>query len=280
MSTYKLLSGETISYEPTPEAADFVARVAVLVNDPTSSVSDVVGLIYGDENPLLVPGIIPGRNAVTAAVLEDKTYHVLLDLLDQKRVMAGTFDPARSEAAHTVSVSDGAEQLGISESAVRQAIAAGRLPAVKRGGSHWLQPEAVAGYRVTTRGPAKRAAQPDRTQLPGPSGEGPGRPVQVAFGTSGDHVLQLRHDGIVTISDDGLAQIDRWSKIYVTTGWKPDGSLRFFELRPSSKAHFPISLSTESMTWGPFFVVGPYEQARHENNAKKARAEWDAVRKG
>jgi excisionase family DNA binding protein len=42
-----------------------------------------------------------------------------------------------------ISVQEAAEQLGVTPSAVRQHIASGRLPAVKRGGVWWLEPRDV-----------------------------------------------------------------------------------------------------------------------------------------
>ncbi|MBO0700484.1 MAG: hypothetical protein J2P46_18950, partial [Zavarzinella sp.] len=162
MNTYKLQNGETIEYpDPSRPVADFLARVRIAANDPTVSLDTLIGLIYGPENPLLDHAMLPGRAMVTKEVFANPVYHVMQDQIGVKREQIGLYDPAAARAAHSLSVQDVAKELGITPAAVRQAIAARRLPAMYDNGQWWVMPQAVASYKVSTRGP-KRADTPRR----------------------------------------------------------------------------------------------------------------------
>src|SRR5690625_3742033 len=153
MKTHKLLSGEIVRYSPPPEVDRYIDRLKVAANDPTVTVGELVDMVYSEENPILVRDIIPGRGVVTRQVFEDPAFHVMQDLIEQKRIQAGHLDREAAESMHTMTVQEAAERLGISESAVRQAIYAKRLAARKVGGSWRLYPGGVEAYRVSNRGP-------------------------------------------------------------------------------------------------------------------------------
>ncbi|KYF76558.1 hypothetical protein BE17_10810 [Sorangium cellulosum] len=52
-----------------------------------------------------------------------------------------------------ITVPEAARRLGVGDSAIRQAIKVGRLRAQKDGGTWYVDPDAVAAYRVSNRGP-------------------------------------------------------------------------------------------------------------------------------
>lgn len=154
IETYELLAGDTLEFPaPPPPVAAFIRRAQSAAKDRSVSVDHLIELIYGRENPVLDQTIFPTRGAVTKAVLADPLYHLMLDLLDRKRVQAGTLDPEKAAARYTVTVPEAARTLGVHESAVRQAIAAHRLSSWKRGARHFLDPNEVANYRPAPHGP-------------------------------------------------------------------------------------------------------------------------------
>jgi excisionase family DNA binding protein len=158
MATHIDRHGGAIEHAPSPAVREFLQALQATVDDASASVGDLVELLYSADNPLLdPPGPAPGRGVVTRRALADPSYLVMLDLLDRKRVQRGALDRAAARAAASVSVSEAASRLGVSTSAVRQAIARGTLAAVKQGGTWWLTPEAVATYRVSRTGPAPAA---------------------------------------------------------------------------------------------------------------------------
>lgn len=179
MERHTTISGEVLEYpRPGPELAAFLGRVRTAAEDPRVSEGELVELIYGLENPLLDKTIFKGRGAVTTEVFANPVYHVMLDLLDAKRVQTGTLDPERAAGRYTMTVTEAAEFLGVTSSAVRQAIAAKHLDAWKKGGLHFLDPQTVETYRsrVKRRGP--RAA--------GARGEGGGEGGRAGGADDGD----------------------------------------------------------------------------------------------
>lgn len=173
MERYTTIAGEVLEYpRPEGELARFFARVVDAAHDPRVSEGQMVELIYGSENPMLDQTIFEGRGAVTREVFDDPLYHVMLDLLDQKRVAMGTLDPERAAGRYTMTAAEAAEELDMTPGAVRQAIAAKRLDAWKKGGRYLLDPHSVATYRdhVVRRGPKPRPALEARIgNVPGAS---------------------------------------------------------------------------------------------------------------
>lgn len=156
MERHTTIAGETLEYpRPTGELAAFLARVRAAAEDPRVSEGELVELLYGRENPLLDHTIFRGRGAVTREVFANPVYHVMLDLLDAKRVQVGTLDPERAAQRYSMTVTEAAEVLGMTTSAVRQAIAAKHLAAWKTGPVYLLDPSSVETYRdrVKRRGP-------------------------------------------------------------------------------------------------------------------------------
>lgn len=157
METYTTLTNETIEYDAQePSVAAFLARVRSATNDPDVTESALTELIYGSENPILDHTIFPHRGAVTKAVFGNPLYHVMLDLLDQKRVQVGTLDLELAKADYTVTVAEAAEKLGITPGAIRYAIKAQKLSAIKNGGVWLIHPNSVNSYQVSLRGPKRK----------------------------------------------------------------------------------------------------------------------------
>lgn len=162
LERHTTIAGEVLEYaRPGPDLARFLARVRAAAEDPRVSEHELVELIYGRENPLLDQTIFPGRGAVTREAFANPLYHVMLDLLDAKRISVGTLDPVRAAGRYTMTVSEAAAELGVSPSAVRQAIERGQLASWKKGPRlHLLDPHSVATYRdhVQRRGPRPEPA--------------------------------------------------------------------------------------------------------------------------
>lgn len=260
MPTHTLISGDIVAYDAAPELVTFLDRATAAARDPAVSVADMVELLYGEANPLLVRGVIPGRGYVTPEILANPAYRVVLDLLDRKRVALGSLDLQAVAVTHTISVTETARRLGVSSSAIRQAIASGRLAAVKIGGQHWLREEAIASFQVARRGP-----QPAEERPP---------VLRVRMGTAGDAALQVRTDGELTIrsqSARGLrtGEVTGWTWVVVKTARKDLGSLRVFELVPGTVE--------DSIEVGDLAVSGRFEILRKINESKAASAAWKAA---
>ena len=153
MPTYKLMSGETITYpEPAPEVAAFLARVQAAADDPAVDLNGLISLIYSAENPLLDTTMLPGRAMVTKAAFNNPAYRIITNLMGEKSVRLGLLDPVAAEACYTISVNEAAEQLGITPGAVRAAIKARKIAAHLRNGEWYTRPESIAAYKVSNRG--------------------------------------------------------------------------------------------------------------------------------
>ncbi|MBW2256949.1 MAG: helix-turn-helix domain-containing protein [Deltaproteobacteria bacterium] len=264
MPTYTTITGEVLEFAtPTPEVQNFLARVAEAANDPGVSVSELVGLIYSEENPLLVTGIIPGHGFVTREVHANPVYHVLVDQLSLKRVQLGMLDVEVAHADYTLSVMEAAAELGISTSAVRQAIHAHRLSAVKKGKKWWVHPDSVASYQVSARGPLPEIKEITR----GPVGE----PLEVVRGSAEGVGLKLWHDGHAEPGNSrGGAHQERvtgWHRAVVLTYVKGRSSARYFDLQPGDEEN--------EVVIGPLEVRGRFRVVQKLNNARKARAAFE-----
>jgi len=153
-TTYTTLSGFTIEHTiPVGAIAAFMDNVRDAADDSRLGIDSMITLVYGQSNPLLDRTTFTGVGAVTPAVFANPLYHVLLDRIGRKRVQLGLLDLAATEARYTVTPEEAADQLGISVSAVRQAIERHKLPAWKRGGRIFLDPVSIATYAVSNRGP-------------------------------------------------------------------------------------------------------------------------------
>lgn len=149
------VSGHRIAYEPSPKVVTFLRRLAEMVTDGSVSENEFVGLAYSKENPILDHAMFPTRGAVTKDVLADPAYAVLTDLLFRKRLAISGEDVSKIAARYTMTVSEAAAELGIHESAVRQAIAAKRLPSWISDGKHYIDPRSLKDFETGTRGPKR-----------------------------------------------------------------------------------------------------------------------------
>lgn len=148
------VSGRCIEYSPTPKASSFLERLEKLAADPKVAEQQLIGLAYSQENPILDASFHPGRGMVTRAVLDDPAYEVMVDLLFRRRMAEDGVSAETLAARYSMTVAEAAEELGIHESAVRQAIAAKRLASwIKDGNRHYLDPRAVRTLEVGTRAP-------------------------------------------------------------------------------------------------------------------------------
>lgn len=151
--THTTVTGHHIELDATPKVAAFLRRLEEGVDDPKTSERDLIGLAYSNENPFLDHTMFPGRGAVTKEVLDDPAYHVMTDLLFRKRLAEEGTDVARLAARYSMTPAEAAEELGITVGAVRQMIAAKRIPSWMRDGRHYIDPRSLKGLEVGTRGP-------------------------------------------------------------------------------------------------------------------------------
>jgi excisionase family DNA binding protein len=181
---YTLLSGETVDFTaPSGELGAFLRRVLAAARDPAVGEQELTELVFGPANPLLDKSVVPGKTVPTSEVYRDPVFHVMLDCIARKRMPPDAVVVSARER-YTMTVPEAASQLGVSESAVRQAIYAGRLRARKEGGTYYLDPSSVGGYRVSRRGPRRR----DKAQKPLPGGV-----LEARIGAGSDASFRVKH---------------------------------------------------------------------------------------
>lgn len=278
MPTHETMSGHTIEYErPPPQVAAFLQRLHEMLEDPQVDEQQMIGVAYSTENPILAQGLFPGRGAVTREVLANPLYHVMGDLLARKHLAKSGGDAAALAAEHTVTVPEAARALGITEDAVRKAIAGRRLPSWLRDGRHMLHPQSVAAFasllEVDDRSRPGRARTDERSEaerkrdarvnrdLEVKLGNVPGTSFRVSYKPElGD--LQRAggnvHEGVIR---------DGWKKIAVLARSEKFG-LRFWLLEPKGPAVHELAV-------GPFFIRGRFTET-HINNEARAKEAWDA----
>lgn len=274
---YTTIAGNVIDYVPSPDEADFLARVVRATNDPNVTEAQLIELVYGRENPILDQSVFAGRGAVTASVVENPIYRVLLDLLDQKRVIDGKLDVAKAAEAYTLSVADAAKRLEMSPGAVRQAIQAGNLAAWKKGATYFLEPRSVDTYRsrVARRGPSAASSATERRPAVSPSDVVPSEPAGSAFalrarmGSATGWSFRLKAPHIEIVETDGHARVGVVSSFeraaIAFSGKKVN---RFFVLEPADE---PFRYD-----FGPFFIEGRFRVAEKVNNAQEASERFKA----
>lgn len=255
MRRYKMLSGDVIEYEaPAKEVDDYLAQIKVAANNPDISPGELVDLMYSEDNPLLKTGIIPGRGVVTREVSNHPVYHVMLDLLEQKRIQAGVLDREAAESQYTMTVSEAADRLGVSKSAVRQAIQKNKLAGRKVGRRWKLYPESVDAYEVSNRGP------------------NPKRPLSVRMGAIEGLSCRVKMPEHLEDSDKegGIRTgvLRRWRSVAVIIGGKdiekvPDRKgYTFWELAPADEEN--------KIEVGPFYLHGPFRVVRKVEHSREA----------
>ncbi len=158
---YTTTLDEVIEYErPNAETAAFIKRVERAALDPRVTHAELVGLVYGTENPILEQGRFEGHGAVTPATLANPVYAVLTDLLQAKRIGSGATTALKLKKAFTMTVSEAKAILGMTAGGVRKAIESKYLTALKDGNQFLIDPRSVEQYaldrkpRGVNRGPA------------------------------------------------------------------------------------------------------------------------------
>ena len=161
MTTYTTTGGRVLNYDDSsPRLAAFLARVHAASLDNSITTDDMILLVYGPDNPLLDPTILPGRYMVTPVVFANPIHHVLNDLLFLKGVRLGRVDMEKAHSRFTISIPDAAKQLGVTGQALRSAIESYRLSAIFKNGQWWTSPQAVATFKVSKAGRPKKRKSP------------------------------------------------------------------------------------------------------------------------
>lgn len=247
------LDGHELVYdEPGGDLAAFLDRVVAYANDPQTSDDKLIELIYGVENPILDKTIFPGRGAVTREAFNNPVYHVMLDWLCRKQQALGKLDVDAAIAAATMTVAEAAAELGMTTSAVRQAIRARKLAAVKVGRGYMLAPHDVATY-------AKHS------QRRGPAG---GPMLEARIGNVEGKSCRLKAVGSERVSREGsksdvVVQVFRRAAVAISekraNGEKTN---RMFVLEPGE--------AVNEYRRGPFWIRGRFKIVEKINNAKAA----------
>jgi excisionase family DNA binding protein len=260
---YTLLSGETVEFTaPAGDLGAFLKRVLSAAKDPAISERELTELVHGPENPMLEPGVVPGKTVATVEVYRDPIFHVMLDCIARKRTPSGS-GVVSGRARYTMTVPDAARQLGISESAVRQAIYSNRLRARKDGGTYYLDPQSVAGYRVSRRGPRRR--EPVQRSAPGGS-------LEARIGSGSDASFRVKHARDERDLDERRGA--EWAGT-IPGGWHRIAVLgttrdraRYWEIEPAegeSVLHFE-----------GFYLRGGFRIVETVSSTPKARAAFNA----
>lgn len=262
--SYRTVNGQTLEYEATPKVAAFLRRLEEGVENPKVGEQELVGLAYSSENPILDHTMFPGRGAVTKVVLDDPAYHVMTDLLFRKQIAEQEVDVDKLAAKYSLTVGQAAAELGIHESAVRQAIAAKRIASWLKDGKHFLDPRSLKSIEFGTRGPKKGAF---RASAPIPASD----PLDVVMGHEKGTSLKIKPSLPETerISGNRLrGTLPKWKRVVVmTTG--DGGSRRAFVLEPGPEQN--------EFTHGPFSVKGRFVISERANSASKADEFWKSA---
>lgn len=255
------LSGHDIKYpDPDPKLDRFLKRARDLCEDPKASEDDLVLLVYGEDNPILDRTFFPGRGMVTAVVIENPVYHVLLDLLGRKRAAIKGHTAEQLGKPFTLTVPQAAEQLGVTEDAINKGIRARRIPAWVKDGQRYVDPRALAVLKL-----GKQGKVPDGFMR-----------LKVRVGASHSGQLRVKHAGgelpnkAEPIPYAIETTLPRSQRVAVLTAGA-DGSLRMFELIPGeTEAKLP--------PFEGFTVEGNFEIARKINGAAAARKAWEGFK--
>lgn len=159
--SYTLVTGRVIRYQADDKMLAFLDELRAPASDAKTTENDLISFVYSDANPLLVVlwrGMAP---MVTGKTLANPAYRVARDLLERKRYAARGIDVKKLAAEYTLTVSDAAKTLGVHESAVRQAIQAGRLASWIRNGRTMLHPKWTKQFAGSLKGKGKPGPKPN-----------------------------------------------------------------------------------------------------------------------
>jgi len=266
MPTHLTLSGQEIEYPtPSPPLAKFLKRLEAMAEDSSVTENELIGVAYGSENPLLDHSLFPERGAVTKEVLAHPAYQVMTDLLARKRVQQDKVDITKLAAEFTIPLPQAAKEIGVTPSALQQAIWTRRLRAwVKTGPKgkpdYYLKPESLHTFGVT-RGPRKPPAA---------------EPLEVRIGHSPGNMLEIKHPGDL---DDrkkvGHAiiegRIPRWQRVAFRYGGGKNQKPRLAIIGPAAEDN--------EFTWGDeFWIRGKFEFVKRANNLKEVADLWEEFR--
>lgn len=267
MPTHTTVSGHAIEFEtPPPPVAALLARLGNMLADPAATEAQMLVLVYSPDNPIMDRSVMPGRGAVTPAVLADPVYQVMSDLLFRKRVVEHNVDLEALAAAHSLTVPEAAERLGINDSAVRKAIAARRLGTWLKDGRHYIDPRALASFHLQPRGPQPAEAHASTA------------PLEVRYGAEAGHTLKVKHPGELVgaqkrTGPDGVVYtgtVAPWKRVAVLTA--KGGKGRMFVLEPADEEC--------DVMIGELYVRGRFAIVEKINNAKAASEAWEAFEAG
>jgi len=252
---HETLSGRRLECDdPSGELATFLGRLSSAVTDPAVTEDAFVALLYGRENPILDRSIFADRGAVTAQVTANPLWYVMTDLLGRKQVALGRLDVDAAAARFTLSVADTAARLGISESAVRQAIESRRLPAWRKGGKWFIDPRAADAFMPGKQGPERATVPALEVRV--------GLLAGASLRLCGVDTSALERDSLDTKAWAG--QLREWESIGVL--WSHGDKARFFRLVPGGE---PAEIANQGL-----FVRGRFTIAETDNNARRARARF------
>lgn len=256
---HETVSGHEIRYEADAKLTRFLERVRKLAEDPKVPEGELVAAIYGSDNPLLGPSIVPtlpGLGAITKETLAHPAYRVMQDLLYRKRVEQRGWDIEKTAAKFTLTVAEGAARAGVTVDALHKAIREGRIASWKKGGQYYLDPRSLSAHEFGRRGPVGASALEYR----------------VGYVADADAFLRVRFPTGVLPSDrfdkSGLSvdgKITQWQRVAVLTGGQD--TIRFFELEPANEVNAISHLG--------FYVKGGFRKVRTINNPKAAREAWE-----
>ncbi len=260
--THTTVTGHHIEYTATPRVSAFLARLEKLVADPNVTEQNMIGLAYSHENPLLDCSIHPTRGMVTKAVLDDPAYAVMSDLLFRKRIAQDNVSIEKVAARFSMTIPEAAAELGIHESAVRQAIAAKRLASWIKESRHYVDPRSLKTLEVGTRGPTKKARAASEEAAPE-------SPLEICMGSETGASLNVKAPNpIEIVSQSGRTHqgsVSRWRRVVVRTT-EAGGSKRAFVIVPGAEEN--------EIKHGTFHVRGRFDIVEKSNNPKKADELW------
>jgi hypothetical protein len=266
MAQYELITGHTIECEEADaQTRALLARLSAMVADSKATANDMVVLIYSPENPVMDRTFAPGRGVVTPRVLDNPIYRAMSDMLYRKRLAQDGVDVATLAARATLTTGDVAKRLGVQPSAIRQAIASGRLCAWLRDGVNYIDPAELTHFELAPRG------RPSSDSVPRASSD----PLEIREGFDEHYVLRVKvpaelRERIVE-SGNGYSStsgtLSPWRRVLVRVAHRKKNSLRLFVLEPGD--------ALNEIEAGAFSVRGRFVITEKVNKTRQVEAEWE-----
>jgi len=267
--SHRTLAGDELDYpEPAEDdLAQFLERVRDAADDPEVDVDGMTALIYSADNPLLGPSAspvaAPERGTASAETWASPSWHVMLDLLEAKRISV-------AETTPSLRLAEAGELLDLTEDAVRKAILAGTLDGQKRANRWYVTPGSVATYRDRV---LRRGRWPSSTPLRFRAGREGGFSMAVKSLEKG--TKKRVRQGVVEVT------LPEYERVVVRLRWQ-DGEGRkarrvlVLEHDPSAE---PYRYDWPPNKDGPgFFIEGRFRIVDKINNPAKASAAWREIK--